>query len=226
MRLGSALTVLLAAASALVATPAQARPATAICDLVRDATGDAQLAPGVADPTDASTGDLDIVSGDIASTRDVIGVAIRLVKLPALHNIKSSTSYDFYFDSADQTFDFNAILPASGDPSFELVSGPSAVAPTGDDAYATYSGEGIAPAHGVIDYARNEIRMTISLKTIRKVTKLTSPVHRLRIETWRDSPTPTTQAGYREDMASGDRQYRDEYQLGRRSCLRLTGSGA
>lgn len=223
MRLESAATAVIVLTGLVVAAPAQARTPAAVCDLVRDATGDAEVAPGMADPTDTSTGDLDIVSGDVASNRDVIGVAIRLVRLPTLHNLDSSTSYDFYFDSAGQTFDFNAILPANGDPSFEFLSGPSAVAPTGDDAYATYSGEGIAPARGVIDYARNEIRMSVSLKTVRKVTPLTSPVRRLRIETWRDSPTPITQAGYREDMATGDRQYRDEYQLGRRSCLTLNG---
>jgi len=147
-----------------------------------------------------------------------------VVNLRAVAGVEESRSYDFFFDSMGQTFDFNAVLPASGRPSFELLVGASAFAPTGDDSDTSYSGEGIAQAHGVIDYTHNEIRIMAALKSIRKATTLESPVTRLRIETRRDSPTPVTQAGYREDMATGDSQFRDEYQLGRRSCLTCTDS--
>lgn len=206
----------------LVGAPAHARYLAPPCDLVRDPAGDAQIVPGVADPSDTGTGALDIVSADVASNTRTLGVAIRVVNLRAVASVQQQRGYDFFFDSAGQTFDFKAQLPPNGAQLFEVFVGPRRVSPTGDDSYSSYSGNGIAQARGVVDLRRNEIRIFAKLKTIRAAAKVTSPLTRFLVETWRDSPTPLVQGGYREDLATGDPQYHDEYQLGRRSCLDLT----
>jgi hypothetical protein len=212
---------LAALGTVVIAAPVQARGPALICKLIRDAAGDAQVVPGATDPSDSGTGALDIVSADVASNAKLIGVTIRVANLRALNQVPQGNQYDFYFDSTGQTFDFMAQLPQSGDPTYEVFAGPSAYSPNGDDTNATYSGEGIASATGVIDFSHNEIRITARLKDIRRATKVASPLRRLRAQTWRISPTPTVPAGYREDYGSGDPQYGDKYDMGRASCLEL-----
>lgn len=216
---GSVVALMSVASSVCVGTPSLARSLHGPCELVRDPAGDAQMVPGVADPSDTGTGSMDIVSGDVASNATLIGVAVRVVNLRAAGSVAQDRGYEFWFDSAGQTFVFTAEVPANGSPSFEVSAGPKASSPNGDDSYDTYNGTGIAVAHGVVDVTHNEIRMTARLKDVLKATRLTSPVKHLRVATWRGSPTPQAQAGYREDLAHGDPQYGDRYRLGENSCL-------
>ena len=217
LRSALAATVLVSLA---VAVPGHAAGA---CDLVKDPRGDAQAVPGVADPSDTGTAALDVVTGDIASNASYLGVAIRVDNLSALGSVPEGRQYDFYFNSGKSTFAFLADLPQTGQPSYELLVGPAASSPNGDDYYDSWSGVGIAPARGTIDVRHNEILMTVPMKKIRKNARLTNPLFRLRVRTWRDSPTPVANAGYEEDIARGDPQYGDRYTMGSPSCLSLAG---
>jgi hypothetical protein len=154
-------------ASALVGVQANAAPKPPPCKIVTDAAGDATLLPG-AGPTSNS---LDITSADVASDKKRITVVIRVKKLATSDPAFSPTGqrWNFTFTADTQELTFTALTDPTGKPTFQA----SYLDPVqGGSIY----GGGVT---GVLDLAKNEIRMTAELDlfaaqaTIKAGTKLT-----------------------------------------------------
>jgi hypothetical protein len=206
---------------AAMAAPGLAAPAAAQapCDLVKDPAGDAHMWALPSDPPGSGPQSLDVVSGDVASNARFLTVAVRVKDLQALDVLGDAHDYQFLFSTRRNTFELQAQLPAHGPPRYEAYVGPPSFTPTGDPQDQTYNGTGIGPAHGAIDPRHDEIRMTVKVKALAAAGDFAGPLRRLQIFTWRDTQTPQAQGGYNEDVAIGDRQYGDRYELGGPSCL-------
>ena len=220
-RLAVCVAIGLAGTGLAVPLPAQAE----VCNLIADTRGDAAMVPGHPDPPGLGSARLDIVSGDVASNARALTVAIRVANLKALDASGDSQLYDFYFSTRAHTFDLSAVLAPGKNPAYAAFVGPRSFSPNGDPNYATYGGNEFGRASGRIRRDSGEIDITIRLKDLHVAeAKFKGPLTKLEIRTWRQTNTPVTQGGYREDLATGSKQFSDRYTLGTPSCLSVGSS--
>jgi hypothetical protein len=220
--------MLVVATAAAAAPPAYAKAPQRTCDLVTDARGDASVVPGVSDPSDLSTGALDIVSADIASNARYVTAAIRLADLarPApLAAVSSSSSgearsYSLHFDTEGLTWSFTAALDAAGPPA--ALHGTAEIGRSlgGSDAFGNgwgsgFSADAAVPARVVVDAPHDEVRITITRQQVKQLGKLPSRIGPLVVVSYRDDHTGPAYTGYQYDYARGSRSYR----LDQPSCV-------
>ena len=193
MRVIRMLVALLAVGGALAAPASHAatRGSTS-CDLIRDAVGDTSAV--VAGEDDSS---LDIVSGDIATTRSTLVAVIRLHGTSwSDPSSKQVRIYDFQFTANQQAFAIDAIVAAGG-PSFEAYTVHKADqaqgAPGGPSAEA---GTGIGEVDGQIDLKHKLIKFVAPMDLFRKYASFSQTyVTELALTTYRgagvwNTPTP------------------------------------
>jgi hypothetical protein len=141
-------------ASVLAGGAALAAPAKPVCNLLSDAKGDAY--PTTAMPAGPSDDTLDIVTADVATNKKTITAVIRLTKV-AEQSDTSPTGYHMVF---------NFTAPGATNPLYlQYFSGNDALEASFDYGYddAVNGLTSLGNADGVVDLAKNEIRISAPL---------------------------------------------------------------
>jgi hypothetical protein len=145
------------ALAAITATSAQAG-AKASCNTIRDAKGDtfavrSQDGVGAYGPQDDN---LDIVSGDLASDGKVVTAVVRLAKLSRAVQTSPTgltVGLDFLIGQSDSVVRLQAVLASGQADRFEVSAKAADAVP---NTPSTFVGD----VKGVVDTAKNEIRIT------------------------------------------------------------------
>ena len=154
-----------AAGLSLVAGGAAVAAPKPVCNLLTDAAGDANgvfLAEGGV-PGAPSEDAVDIVSADIASTKKLVTTALRVKKLvTSSPTAPGGLHWKFFFNVGGEQVYTQAVAPAGGAVSFTF----------GTIDGTTGTSTSLGPAEGVLDLAKNEVRVTVPAGALPATPKL------------------------------------------------------
>lgn len=133
------------------------------CNLLTDPAGDANgtfLADGVAGAPSEDA--VDIVSADIASTKKLLTTVLRVKKLATSSaTAPGGLHWKFFFDVAGVQIYTQAIAPTGGSPAFTF----------GTIDGTTGTSTSLGAAEGVLDLAKNEVRITVATSALPETPK-------------------------------------------------------
>jgi hypothetical protein len=140
--------VALAAATGVASAAPTAKP---VCNLLTDAAGDATgsfIAEGLPTPNEAA---VDIVSGDVATKGRTLTTVLRVAKLSESSlSAPGGLHWKFFFDVAGTQVFTQAVAAAGSAPAFTV----------GTIDETTGTSTTLGDVTGVIDVAKNEVRVT------------------------------------------------------------------
>ena len=159
----------LAVATGVAAAAPKAKP---VCNLLTDAAGDANgsflAEDGV--PGAPSEDAVDIVSADIASTKKVVTTVLRVKKLAASSpTAPGGLHWKFFFTVGETLVYTQAVAPAGGAVTYTY----------GTIDGTTGTSTSLGSASGVLDLAKNEVRITVPASALPETPKLGSKITEL-----------------------------------------------
>lgn len=220
-----AITALLAAAGAAEATTAK-KKLKPVCNLVTDPKGDSELAPLTGGPGAPGDDTSDVVSADIASNAKTLTGVVRLAGLsnPDPESPLGMAYYvDFVVPGSSTLYFLTARLYPTGNHFYFGYEGADPVLPL-NTLYAVSEGT------GVVDTAKNEVRISVPLAAVAKTVKLPkgASLSGLAAKAYRvmgQGVAPSQNVGPARAPIGGLSELMDEaagtktYTVGQRSCV-------
>jgi hypothetical protein len=180
----------------LYAASAGAAPS---CNLVTDAAGDANgsfIQEGI--PGVPSEDAVDIVSGDVATKGKTLTTVLRVKKLA----VSSPTApgglhWKFFFNVGDTQIFTQAVAPTGGPTEFTF----GTIDPTAGTSTS------LGDASGVLDTAKNEIRISVPISALPESPKPGSKINTLAPNAGRFFGTPALTFSDSTDVATSEKTY-------------------